>query len=423
MGGTFKVFTDIENLMTMTGVLRKEGKHTTEEDLGIIKKAALITHNGKIVWVGPQKKIPKKYFSSNFKKKIKEISLKCNTVLPGFIECHTHSVFAGSRDNEFELRNQGVTYQEIARKGGGIISTVKATRSATKKELLETFQLRAQNFLQQGVTTLETKSGYALNKKDELKLLEIPIFAQQKKLTPIRIINTFLGAHARPTEFTDFESYIEFLLKEVLPLVKKNNLSHRVDIFVEEGFFQRDLAEKYLVAAQQMGFDLVIHADQLSLSGGSELAVRLEARSADHLIQISDYEIKKLADSSVTCVLLPIADLYMKSKYPPARKLIDAGARVALATDFNPGSSPSQDLQLVGLLARLEMKMSLPEVIGAYTVGAAFALNKQNECGVLASGYSADFLCTDLDWSSLFYHIGKPCPSSVYIDSVMRYKI
>jgi imidazolonepropionase len=216
-----------------------------------------------------------------------------------------------------------------------------------------------------------------------------------------------LGAHSLPPEFSTYENYLEFLADKVLPEVKKKKLAQRVDIFIEKGFFPAAASEKYLRRAQDMGFEVLIHADQLSLSGGSELAVKLGALSGDHLLQITDREISALAESEVTCVMLPTADLYTKTKYPPAKQLIEAGARVALATDFNPGTSPTQDLTLVGLLARLEMKMTLPQVIAAYTVGAAHALNLQSQIGSIESGKSADLFCVDQDWQSLFYSVGE----------------
>jgi imidazolonepropionase len=259
------------------------------------------------------------------------------------------------------------------------------------------------------VTTLEIKSGYALDEKNELKTLKVA-----RELQGPRIVPTFLGAHARPPEFESYKAYLDFLRKKVLLKVKKQKLAQRVDIYVENGFFDKEDSRVFLQAAKDMGFDILLHADQLTLSGGADLSVELGALSGDHLLQIEDAQIRKLARSQVTCVLLPAADLYMKCKYPPARRLIDKGARVALATDFNPGTSPTQDVNLVGLLARLEMQMSLPEVLAAYTVGAAYALNLQREVGSLELGKSADFMCTEADWKQLFYSVGERSTTFVY---------
>jgi imidazolonepropionase len=330
-------------------------------------------------------------------------------VIPGFVECHTHTVFAGDRAEEFELRLRGASYQEIAARGGGILSTMKKTRGATVAALANEAQTRADEFVRQGVTTLEIKSGYALNLEGESKVLQ----AAAKVQGP-RILRTFLGAHALPPEFQTYEAYLQHLTEKVLPVLKKKKLAERVDVFIEKGFFPLEASKKYLQAAKDLGFQTVIHADQLSLSGGTEAAIALGSLSADHVIQIGASEIKKLASSDVTAVLLPAADLYMRCAYPPAREMIDAGVRVALATDFNPGTSPTQNLNLVGLLARLQMKMSLPEVIAAYTVGAAHALNLQSVVGSLEAGKSADFFSTTKDWRILFYNVGEQVPERIF---------
>lgn len=398
--------TNISELLTLAPAMQKEGRKITESDLGLLQNQALYIEKGRVAWIGPQKKIPKTLAKA---KKLKEVSAKGMTVLPGLVECHTHLIFAGSRAAEFELRNQGVSYQEIAKKGGGILSTMKQTRAMSPAAMKTLSQKRADVFAAQGVTTLEIKSGYALDEKNELKVLKVA-----KSLEGPRIVTTFLGAHAKPPEFDSYKAYLDFLKDKVLPQVKKQKLSNRVDIYIENGFFGKEDSREFLRAAQALGFEVVMHADQLTLSGGADLGVELGALSGDHLIQIGDQQIRNLAKSQVTCVLLPAADLYMRCKYPPARQLIDNGARVALATDFNPGTSPTQDVNLVGLLARLEMKMTLPEVIAAYTVGGAYALNLQSEVGSLELGKSADFICTDNDWRQLFYSIGERSPTLVY---------
>lgn len=398
------LFRNVSEILTLSGASAKRGRAINESDLGLHKNFSFLVEGDEITWIGPDKNIPKEVK----KKKPKEKSLKGFTVVPGFVECHTHTVFAGSRAEEFELRNQGISYQEISARGGGILSTVKATREASTQNLQKLTQHRVNHFLNQGVTTLEIKSGYGLSLKDEMKMLEVA-----KKMKGPQIITTFLGAHAKSPDFETYEEYLHHLT-EALPIIKKKKLSNRVDIFIEKGFFEKDISQKYLQAAKDLGFDLTIHADQLSLSGGADVATQLKALSADHLIKIEDDQIRKLANSEVTCVLLPAADLYMKCPYPPARKLIEAGARVALATDFNPGTSPTQDLGLVGLLARTEMKMSLPEVIAAYTVGASFALGLQDKIGSLEAGKCADFLCMPDSWQNLFYVAGNLRASLVF---------
>jgi imidazolonepropionase len=385
-------------------ILFRNFKLVDSDFKGHRESMAFLVGDGRIIWIGPQNKIPKDL------KPYKETDLKKRLVFPSFIECHTHTLFAGSRAAEFEVRNQGVSYLEIAAQGGGILSTMKATRAASSAALLKITQQRVDAFLRQGVSTLEVKSGYALDLKNEIKSLEV-----MKKLKGPRIVSTFLGAHALPAEFKNHAEYLDFLATEVLPVIKKKKLSDRVDIFIENKFFEKEVSQKYLQTAKDLGFHATIHANQLSFSGGADVALELESLSADHVIHLNDQHIQKFARSKTVAVLLPMADLYMKCAYPPARALIDAGATVALATDFNPGSCPSQDLALVGLLARLEMKMSLSEVFKAYTSGAAQALNLQDQEGDLSLGKSANFICTEADLTDFFYSAGFMPEHSLFI--------
>lgn len=381
---------------------------------GFEKNKAMIIDRGLILWIGELKKLPRKWLkNSNYQ----EINLQQQNVLPSFIECHTHTVFAGSRADEFELRNQGVSYLEIAKKGGGILSTMKKTRKASQNELVDLTFDRVLQFMKQGVSTLEIKSGYALDKKNEIKMLEvIDLVAYKfKKQQRPHLIKTFLGAHAKPPEFASYNKYLTFLEKKVLPEVKKKNLAQRVDIFIEKNFFEASESESFLRAAQKMGFDLTLHANQLTLSGGADLALKLQACSADHVIQLTPDLIESFARSQTVAVLLPAADLYMRCAYPPARQLIDAGATVALATDFNPGSCPTQDLSLVGLLARLEMKMTLPEVFKAYTINAAKALKIDHLEGELALAKKANFISTYAEIPDFFYKAGEMPKHQLFI--------
>lgn len=426
----------IGELLTLEGAWKKSGCHIKEDDLGLIPKAALlISSEGQIVAAGPEKKVLREcaQLTSKIKKNLKEIHVQGQSVLPGWIDCHTHTVFAGNRWEEFEMRCQGASYQEIAQRGGGILSTMKATRQISPRALHQLSQLRVNEFMRQGVTTLEIKSGYALDLKGELKQLSVI-----KKLKGPKIVSTFLGAHAKPPEFKTHEDYLKYLAHSVLPVIKQKKLAQRVDIFVEKNFFEVEAAKVYLEQAKKLGFELTIHADQLSLSGGTSLAVTLGASSADHVIQIGEKEIKELASSftsmkltkgsrvsasplakgpRTTAVLLPLADLYMKCAYPPARALIDGGARVALATDFNPGSCPSQDVQLVGLLARLQMQMTLPEIISAWTVGGAAVLGL-NDVGSLQKGFRADVQVMDSEWRGLFYQAGRSPVTQLFVKGV-----
>ncbi|PCI26497.1 imidazolonepropionase, partial [Candidatus Kaiserbacteria bacterium] len=355
------LFTDIGAILTLAGVARKDGRRVEQKDLSIRKNVAMVSLNGRIVWIGSRGKVPAEYTAS-----CKTVSLEGRTVLPGFVECHTHLVFAGVRSDEFELRNTGVSYAEIARRGGGILSTVKATRKASEDELYAAAQTRLQRFIDQGVTTIEVKSGYGLKLKEEMKMLRAA-----RRLKKARVITSFLGAHAKPSEQRSTQSYIDRLVKKDLKVLAESGLADRVDIFIEKGFFTVKQGREYLQKSKDLGLKLTIHADQISRTGAGVLGVELAAQSIDHLVQVSKKDIEKIANSSTTAVLLPAADYYLKMAYPPARQLIDVGARVALATDFNPGSSPTQDLATVGLMARIEMKMALPEVIASYTYNAA----------------------------------------------------
>ena len=375
-----QIFRNIGELYTLQGAAAKGARSTQEGDLSLIKKAAVVENKGRIEWVGPVAKLPR----ALAKIKIRERDLDDATVLPALTECHTHLVFAGSRAGEFEMRNQGVSYLEIGARGGGILSTLTATRKAAPSELSQLAQKRVDRFVEQGVTSVEVKSGYGLNWPHEKKLLQVA-----RKLSGARIVPTFLGAHAIPKDAASTDAYLEELLTQQLPALKKSGLAKRVDIFTEKGYFSLEQTKKYLSRARELGFDFMIHADQITRTGSGLLAAEMGALSADHLLNISASDVKQLGRSQVTCVLLPNADLYMNSPYPPARALIENGARVALATDFNPGSAPSQELSLVGVLARAQMKMSLAEVIVAYTLGGAYALALENQVGSIEPGKTA----------------------------------
>lgn len=408
------IYRGISTLYSFAGVAAKDGRHVTDADLTPIRKAAMVVDKGVVRWIGEERRLPREF------REQRRVDLGAKNVYPAFIDAHTHLVYAGDRAQEFEWRNTGVSYQEIAARGGGILSTMAKTRKASFAQLKSGAEARLRTLIRQGVTTVEIKSGYALNLKDEVKCLKVA-----RALGPARVITTFLGAHARPPEFTSGAPYLEFLAREVLPVLRRRGLADRVDIFVEKGFFEVPEARKYLRQARELGFTITIHADQLSLSGGTDLGLEAEAASVDHVIQVDESRIKALARSSTTAVLLPAADLYMKCAYPSARAMIDAGARVALATDHNPGTSPTLDLQLVGLLARLEMKMTLSEVFGAFTYGAAAALRMQERLGSLEPGKWADFIVTEASPSDHFYAAGALLNPQVYregrrIDGALR---
>jgi imidazolonepropionase len=410
-GSPVRLFRGIGALYTLEGAARKGGRHGKPDDLGLIEKAAMISEGGRIVWAGPEKDLRSNADLKQILKtsRVQDEDFKGATVIPAFTECHTHLVHAGNRAGEFERRNQGESYQSIGKSGGGILATVLPTRAASAPALAKIAQARLDRYIRQGVTTVEVKSGYALTVDGEMKMLKAAGL-----LKGARIVRTFLGAHAIPKEFSTAEAYVDELIEKALPRLKKEGSVCRVDIFVEDGYFSKDLARKYLKAAREHGFDVVVHADQLTRSGGASLAVEMGARSADHLICINKDDIGKLSTSETTCVLLPNSDLYMNCAYPPARALIDGGARVALATDFNPGSAPSQDLALAGVLARVQMKMSLSEVLISYTVGAAHALGLGGELGSLVQSKLCDFSVLQGSLDELFLSVGQMPIQSVY---------
>lgn len=404
-----KVYCNINELMTLKGAQKKGGRLVEDKDLSVIKNAALVVESGVIQWVGQHSRLPQKF------KSCPQVDLQGQNVFPGFIDCHTHLIFSGDRRDEFEKRNRGMSYQQIAEQGGGILSTMKATRRARLQDLVEQGQKRVETHLSQGVTTVEIKSGYGLDRKSEEKMLEAA-----KQLKKISVVTTFLGAHAIPKGHSE-ESYLEQLKKD-LHQIKKSNLSHRVDIFIEKGYFSIAKAKEYLQYAQSLGFDVTIHADQLNRTKATLLAIELKALSADHVINLSTSDKRHLAHSDTVAVLLPSADFYLQCDYPDARGLIGQGGCVALATDFNPGSSPSQSIALAGILARLEMKMTLAEVFVAFCVGGAKALGIEKYCGSLLPGYHADFFTSSSSWKDFFYDFEKKRVLSTYVKGKQVFK-
>ena len=336
-------------------------------------------------------------------------------VIPGFVDAHTHPVFAGTRAGEFEERSSGVTYQEIAARGGGIKSTVRATRDATLDQLVERGKRYANWFLRCGTTTVEAKSGYGLTLEDELKILRaIKRLGQE---TSLRYVPTFLGAHDIPVEYKSRRNdYISLLIDEMIPRVTEEKLAEYCDVFCEERVFTTDESWKILSAARCHGLGLRIHADQLSLSGGAKLASELSTVTADHLEHVDAEGIAALKSAGVQPVLLP-GSVYAlsSSRYPPARDMIDAGLAVVLATDFNPGSSPTPSMPMVLSLASTQMKMTPAEGITATTVNAAYSLNRGDQIGSLEAGKIADFVIHDCgDFREIPYFFGIEHPWRVY---------
>jgi imidazolonepropionase len=358
-------------------------------DIHVIPHAAMAWDNdGVIRWVGGEKELPAEYRAAE------RWDAGGGLVVPGLIDCHTHLAFAGWRENEFVERLQGRSYLDIARQGGGIGSTVRQTRAATEAELAQ----RAAGFLDQilalGATTIECKSGYGLNEVDELKLLRV--YRRLAGEQPVRVIPTFLGAHTIPLEYRDRRAaYVTLLTERLIPAVAREKLASCCDVFVEDSAFSLDEARRILRAGQQAGLGLKVHADQLTDGGGAELAAEVGALSADHLEHISDRGIGALAAAGVVAVSLPLAALYLGQQSLPARRLIEAGVAVAVATDFNPGTAPSFHLPLALTLACTLQRMTPAEALKGATLYAARAVGMETEIGSLESGKAADFAVID----------------------------
>lgn len=364
----------------------------------MIRNAALVWQGEEIVWLGPVNQIPAKYAAENV------IDCQGGLLIPGLIDCHTHLCFGGWRENDFELRLAGASYQQIAQAGGGIRSTVSATRGASQGSLLRTTLNHLDHILQLGVTTVECKSGYGLDVANELKQLEV--YRQANAQHAINLVPTFLGAHTIPPEFAgNRNGYITLLCEELIPTVAAERLAEFCDIFVEQGAFTCDEARQVLSAARRYGMKLKIHADQLSDQGGAALAAEMNATSAEHLEYVSEQGIAAMAEAGVVAVSLPLASLYLNERQTPSRKLLDAGVAVAVATDFNPGSAPSYHLPLAMTLACIQQSMTPQEALMGATHVAARALGLQHKTGSLKAGYRADITLIDApNLSHWLYH-------------------
>lgn len=363
-------------------------------DLGIIKDGAIAIRGGKIIFVGSSKK-------TKFRAK-KIIDAKGKVVMPGFVDCHTHAVFSGTREDEFLKKLEGASYLDILKRGGGILSTVKQTRKASKQELLKLALNRFNKMLEYGTTTVEVKSGYGLTFKDEKKILEVASILEKK--LPIDIVKTYLGAHAVPKNISR-EKYINEVLTS-LKKIRKN--AEFCDVFCEKGVFSVKETKEILTSAKKLGFKIKLHAEQHHTLNSAKLASTLGAISADHLENISKAGIKALAKKKIIGVLLPgVAFYLMEGKYAPARKIISGGVPIAIASDFNPGSCPTFNMQLMISLACLKLKLLPAEAINAATINSAFAIDRAYEIGSLEVGKKADIIVLDIDnHKKLPYYFG-----------------
>jgi imidazolonepropionase len=382
-------------------------------ELSIVAGGAMLVTGERIAKVGSRVEIEQLIKSGGADCEV--IDAAGRIVMPGFVDAHTHPVFAGTRAGEFEERARGATYQEIAARGGGIQSTVRTTRDATLDELVSAGKRYADWFLRTGTTTVEAKSGYGLTLEDELKILHA--IKGLDRETPLRYVPTFLGAHDIPPEYKGRrDEYVSLLVDEMLPRVAQEKLAEYCDVFCEERVFSAQESRKILSAARRQGLGLRLHADQLSLSGGAQLAAELGAATADHLEHTDTAGIAALELSGVQPVLLPGSVYALGSnRYPAAREMIEAGLAVVLATDFNPGSSPTPAMPMVLSLASTHMKMTPAEGITASTINAAYTLNRDNQIGSLEPGKLADFVIHDCeDYRDLAYFFGIEHPWKVF---------
>ena len=405
---TFAVV-NCSQLVTLAGPQRPRVGAELRE-IGIINDGGLIVRGGRIEQVGTSTQIKSRIDSDT-----EVVDAGGRVVLPGFVDAHTHPVFAGTRAGEFEERSSGATYQQIAARGGGIQSTVNQTRAASVDDLVSTGRRYAEWFLRGGTTTVEAKSGYGLSLEDEIKMLRA--IKRLDEETPLRYIPTFLGAHTIPKEYAARrDEYISLIIDEMLPRIAQEKLAEFADVFCEQNVFTTDESWKILSAARCHGLGLRMHADQLSLSGGAKLAAELDTITADHLEHTDAEGIAALKSAGVQPVLLPGSVYALGSThYPAAREMIDAGLAVVLATDFNPGSSPTPSMTMILSLASTHMKMTPAESITAATVNAAYSLNRGAQLGSLEPGKIADFVVHDCnDYRELAYFFGIEHSWQVY---------
>jgi imidazolonepropionase len=396
-------------LVTLAGAKRPRTGGDLRQ-LAIVEDGAMLVSGDRIEAVGRRREIEPLIAND-----CEVIDAGRRVVMPGFVDAHTHPVFAGIRANEFEQRASGATYREIAARDGGIRSTVRATRNASLSDLVKAGKRYADWFVRCGTTTVEAKSGYGLTLEDELKILRA-IRALNDE-TPLNYIPTFLGAHDIPSEYQSRrETYVNLVINEMLPRVAEEKLAEYCDVFCDESAFTADESWRILSAARCQGLGLRVHADQLSLSGGAKLAADLNATSADHLEYTDASGIAALKAAKVQPVLLPGSVYALGSnRYPAAREMIDAGLAVVLATDFNPGSSPTPSMPMTLSLACTQMKMTPAEAITAAAINAAYSLGRGDEVGSLEKGKRADFVIHDAaDYRELAYFFGIEHPWRVY---------
>lgn len=383
------LITNASELVTLQGWSQKPALGVQMRDLGIVRKGSIAIHKGKIFAIGRASEI-----EGNFSGK-ECMDATGEVVMPGFVDPHTHLVFAGSREDEFEMRIEGASYMEILQKGGGILRTVRETKRASEAKLVENCKKTLDVMLEHGTTSVEAKSGYGLTLKDELKCLKV--IQRLNKEHPVTVVSTFLGAHAIPPEYErNADEYVKLITDEMIPAVANQKLAEFCDVFCEKGVFNRDQSRQILLHGKKYGLKPKLHADEMTPFRGAELAAEVEAVSAEHLLFASNTGLKAMAEKYVVAVLLPAAAFsLMIGKYANARKMIEIGAVVALGTDFNP-SCWVENQQIIIALACRQMKMTPAEAITATTINAAHVINRAHEVGSLEAGKKADVVILNI---------------------------
>ena len=399
------IIKNASEVVTCSGFTAKKGKEMSE--LGIIADGVVVIEQGKITRVGATAEV-----MTEFKAAGKDLSgfdtinASGKAVLPGFVDSHTHLVFGGYRADEYAWRLQGDSYMDILQRGGGILSTVRATRSASREDLVQSGLKRLDSMLAFGVTTVEGKSGYGLDRETEIKQLEV--MADLNRLHPLDVVPTFMGAHAVLPEHKGREdAYIDFLLKEVVPEVAARKLAEFCDVFCEKNVFSVEQSRRLLTRAAASGLKAKLHADEIVQLGGAELAAEIGAVSADHLLHASDDGIRAMAGAGVVATLLPATAFSLREPYARGRFMIDAGCAVALATDFNPGSCFCESIPLIAALAALYMNLTPEEIVTALTINGAAALGRADRIGSLDPGKQGDVVILESpSYRFIPYHIG-----------------
>lgn len=391
-------------IVTMRGRGPRRGKALSQ--IGILLNGAILVRDGVIAAVGPAKEIEKLKES----RRAEKMDVGARVVLPGFVDSHTHLIHAASRAEEYELKIRGVSYEEIAKKGGGILDSVKKLRAATSEELKSRARGFLETFAEYGTTTIEAKSGYGLDVTSELRILSL--HKEMDAEQPLEIVSTFLGAHVLPAEFRGKASgsrqYLELLTKQLIPEVAESGLAEYCDVFCERGAFSLSESRRVLEAGQAHGLASRLHAEQLSNTGATELGVKLGAASCDHLEYLKSAGIRAISESGTVATLLPGCDFHLGLKrYAAARALIEAGAVVALATDFNPGTSPTLSMAMILSLACTQLRMTPAEAIAASTINAAHSLGRAGRIGSLEDGKQADLAVFEVaDYREIPYYFG-----------------